>query len=75
MLEDNDFIIQEIVNLCVKDASCHIPCLDFEYEVFAYDMIDEGKHVTISGCGYVSDSGIHVVEGAWTVEEGDWILI
>lgn len=71
VLEDNDFIVKAITKLYVKDDSHdNKPSLHFEYEVFAYDMAYDSEKVTITGCGYVSETGVHAVRGAWSVTEG-----
>lgn len=71
VLEDQDFLVKAITELYVKDDTHHNrPKLDFEYEAFVYDVRNDSEKVTITGCGYVSETGIHAVVGAWSVTEG-----
>lgn len=73
VMNDNDFIVKAITEISVKDDSMgNSVCLHFDYEAFVWDAVDNMEQITISGCGYVSDTGAHAVSGAWTAQEG-WI--
>lgn len=70
-MNESDFIVRAITELkCRDDSIGNDTCLHFEYEVFVWDMMDNACQITLSGCGYVNKSGVHVVRGAWSTEEG-----
>lgn len=71
VMNENGFIVKAITELSCRDDSIgNNTCLHFEYEAFVWDMMDESRQITLSGCGYVSETGVHAVEGAWSTEEG-----